>query len=258
MFDSHAHVMFPSLDEDREAVVRRTREAGVWGWMEVGVDAEQSRRAIALAEKEDGVYASVGVHPDDIAGLSESVWQEIVTLASHPKVKAIGEVGLDFYRNGKLEEQLPVLQKFIVLAQEKKLPMVFHVRDGVAKSAHDELLRLLERYPINERPRGVIHTYSGSLAQAKRYLALGLYLSFSGVITFKNSGELLAVAAMVPADKMLIETDSPFLAPEPYRGKRNEPAYVKLVAEKLAEVRGVALQEIETQTDANAKTLFAI
>lgn len=257
MFDSHAHVMFPTLTDDRGDVVARARAAGLWGWLEIGVDIGGSRRAVELAEAQDGVWATVGVHPDDIAGLDEEAWREIEGLASHPKVKAIGEVGLDFYRDGKLEEQVPVLQKFITLANEKKLPVVFHVRDG-AKSAHEELLTILEGYPSGERPRGVIHTFSGNLAQAKRYLNLGLYISFSGVITFKNAGELLEVAAMVPMNKMLIETDSPFLAPEPYRGKRNEPAYVKFVAEKLAEIRGTTLQEIEKQTDANARALFGI
>lgn len=258
MFDSHAHVMFPTLDSDRDEVIARARQLGLWGWLEIGVDVAGSQQAVALAEKQEGVYATVGVHPDDIAGLDEALWHTIEQLVSHPKVKAIGEVGLDFYREGKLEEQLPVLKKFIALAQEKKLPVVFHVRDGATKSAHEELLKLLESYSSGERPRGVIHTYSGSLAQAKRYLDLGLYISFSGVLTFKKAGELLEVAKLVPADKMLIETDSPFLAPEPYRGKRNEPAYVKLVAEKLAEVREVSLEEIEQQTDANAKTLFSI
>ncbi|MBI3273954.1 MAG: TatD family hydrolase [Candidatus Colwellbacteria bacterium] len=258
MFDSHAHIMFPTLTDDRTAIISRARKAGLWGWLEIGVDIEGSRQAIALAEQEEGVYATVGVHPDDIAGLDENGWEEVAKLASHPKVKAIGEVGLDFYRDGKLEEQLPVLKRFIVLAREKNLPVVFHVRDGAQQSAHEELLKLLERYSSGERPHGVIHTYSGSLAQAKRYLDLGLYLSFSGVITFKNCGELLEVATMVPADKMLIETDSPFLAPEPHRGKQNEPAYVKLVAEKLGEIRGVSLEEIEKQTDANTRTLFLI
>jgi len=258
MFDSHAHVMFPSLDADREAVMSRAREAGLWGWMEVGVDGAQSRRAIALAEKEDGVYASVGVHPDDIAGLHETAWQEMMALASHSKVKAIGEVGLDFYRDGKLAEQLPVLKRFITLAQEKKLPVIFHVRDGLEINAHEELLKLLASYSAAERPRGVIHTYSGTLIQAKQYLDFGLHLSFSGVLTFKHAGELVEVAKMIPADKMLVETDSPFLAPVPYRGKQNEPAYVKLVAEKLAEIRGVSFSEIEKQTDTNAKVLFKI
>lgn len=258
MFDSHAHVMFPTLDADRPEIIARARAAGLSGWLEVGVDVEQSRKAAGLASNEAGVYATVGVHPDDIGGLTEEVWSELEDLITQPKVVAIGEVGLDFYREGKLKEQLPVLQRFISLAKQKNLPMVFHVRDGREKSAHDELLQLLESYSIDERPRGVIHTYSGNVAQAERYLNLGLHLSFSGVVTFKNAKELLGVVKIMPAERILIETDCPFLAPEPYRGKRNEPAYVRLVAAKLAEVRGVLLEEIEEQTDENAKILFGL
>ncbi len=258
MFDSHAHVMFPTLDADRSDIIERARAAGLSGWLEVGVDMDQSRRAVTLASEQQGVFATVGVHPDDIVGLSEEDWGEIEKLADHPTVVAVGEVGLDFYREGKIEEQLPVLQRFISLANQKNLPIVFHVRDGKEKDAHEELLKLLESYPVGECPRGVIHTYSGNVIQAERYLKLGLYLSFSGVATFKNAGELLEVVMKTPLDRILIETDSPFLAPEPYRGKRNEPAYVKLVAEKLANVKGVSFNEIENRTDQNAKNLFHI
>jgi TatD DNase family protein len=257
MFDSHAHVMFPTLEGQRPQIIQRAYEGGLSGWLEVGVDLEQSQRAVALVEQQAGVYAAVGVHPDDIGSLSEDMWRALEKLSSHPKVKAIGEVGLDFYRQGKREEQLPVLQRFIALAQTKKLPIVFHVRDG-RNNAHDELLQLLAGYPDADRPRGVIHTFSGTLEQAKRYVELGLYVSFSGVITFKNAAGLQEVAAWVPAEKMLIETDCPFLAPEPYRGQQNEPAYVKFVAQKLADIRGVAVEEIERQTDTNAKALFAL
>lgn len=256
MFDSHAHVMFPTLDADRVAVIERARKAGLFGWLEVGTDMAQSRKAVELASKEEGVYATVGVHPSDIAELNEDVWAEIAGLMSNQRVKAIGEVGFDFYRGGKEVEQVPVLRRFLKLAHDKNLPVVFHVRDGKDVSAHEALLRLLSEYSPNTRPKGVMHTYSGSVEQAKQYLELGMHLSFSGVVTFKNAGELLEVAKMVPKDRFLIETDCPFLAPEPYRGKRNEPAYVRLVAQKLADIRGATVDDIEKQTDANARQLF--
>lgn len=256
MFDSHAHVAFESFNEDRSEVMRRARAAGLLGWMEVGTDLAQSKKALALAHQEEGVFASIGVHPSDIGELNEEVWTQLTQLLNDPKVKAVGEVGLDFYRGGTLIEQLPVLKRFISLAQAKTLPVIFHVRNSQEQNAHDALLELLISYSDTDRPRGVIHTYSGTVEQAKRYLELGMYLSFSGVVTFKNAGEIAAVARMTPMDKILVETDCPFLAPVPHRGQRNEPAYVGFVAEKIAELRGISSKELEKKTDQNAVLLF--
>lgn len=258
MFDAHAHVAFSHFDKDRDDVIARAREQGVTGWLEIGTDVEQSRKAVALAEQQAGVFASVGIHPSDIASAAPTAWEDIKTLLVSPKVKAIGEVGLDFYRDGNPEQQKDVLGRFISLAQERKLPVIFHVRSGPDINAHDELLYMLSALPPNQRPVGVIHTYSGTVEQARKYLEFGMYLSFSGVVTFSNAGMVADAAAWAPIDRILIETDCPFLTPAPYRGKRNEPAYVRLVAEKLADIKKIPVEKVIEQTSRNAHELLAI
>jgi TatD DNase family protein len=253
MIDSHAHLAAPQFDTDRDEVATRSP-----AWIEVGTDLGESTKAVRLAERYEKCWATVGVHPDEVATLTEPVWGELEKLAEHPKVKAIGEVGFDFYRNGTVEPQEPVLRRFLSLANQKKLPVIFHVRDGKEASAHEALLTLLETLPAAQRPTGVIHTFSGSAGQAQRYLDLGLYLSFSGVLTFKKAGEILAVAKTVPLERILIETDCPFLAPEPHRGQRNEPSYIKFVAAKIAELRGISLEEVLQATKDNTKNLFQL
>lgn len=253
MFDSHAHVMFESFDGDRKAVEQRAQQAGVRGWLEVGTDMAQSRRAIQLAEQNPAIWAAVGVHPSDIEQLTAPDWVQIEKLLDHPRVVAVGEVGLDYHHDHDKAKQQKALRRFIDLAHQKDLPIVFHVRNG-KENAHADLLDFLrhQAQPV----KGVIHTYSGTWEQAEAYLVLGLYLSFSGVVTFKNGREVAAVAKAMPRNRLLIETDCPFLAPEPYRGKRNEPAYVALVAQKVAELRGLTLEEVGRVTDDNARSLF--
>lgn len=258
MFDSHAHVAFPQFDVDRENIIDRAKQAGVDGWLEIGTDLDVSSKALELAKQVEGVYSTVGVHPNDIQGINQKTWGELMKLASHPRVKAVGEVGLDFYRSAAVEEQQEVLERFITLANEKDLPVVFHIRSGSQVDAHDSLLFLLSQFEPDRRPRGVIHTFSGTSDQARRYLEFGLYLSFSGVITFQNAGSVVAAAKWAPLDRVLVETDCPFLAPAPYRGKRNEPAMVKYVVEKLAEIKGVSAKEVEDQTTQNAHELFRL
>lgn len=306
MIDTHAHVSLRQFDDDRDAVVQRAHEAGVTGWVEVGTTVEHSRQAIALAAHHEGVHAAVGVHPSDIAGLTEKDWQEIATLLADPTVVAVGEVGFDFYsrpvtsvmkvmdmkgetkdtaepsltgakspdapsvkvaseqpgartlyRGGTREEQTPVLERFVTLAHDHSLPMIFHVRDGEA-NAHDALIAFFKALPSAKQPAGVVHTYSGTKEQAEEYLKLGLYLSFSGVVTFKNAGVTAEVAQSMPLDRLLIETDCPFLAPEPYRGQRNEPAYVALVAKKIAELRSLSVEEMQEKTAENARRLLKL
>ena len=249
MIDRHAHLLDSKFDDDRSAVIARLQEAGGI-WIEVGTTLEDSRRVL------DFPYASVGAHPNDIYGLTEKDWQELASLASNPHCCAIGEVGLDFSRDGVLTEQEEVLRRFIVLAQEKKLPLIFHVRSGNGIDAHQELLRILKTYP--ERPLGVIHTFGGTLSQAKEYISLGMMISFSGVITFKNAGELPEVATIIPLGSILVETDCPYLTPEPYRGMRNEPLYVKYVIQKIADFRRVSFEEIEKATEQNTRILFGL
>ncbi len=278
MIDSHAHVMFDAFDADRDEVFRRAHEAGVAGWIEVGTNLEQSRKAVALAQEHENVWATVGVHPSDIESLTEESWRELGALLQQPRVVAIGEVGLDFYhtspslrqgygrparlrgagRGGSVGQQHEALQRFVGLAQQYHLPIVFHVRSGNDIDAHEEMIKFLSSYTEHERPRGVMHTYSGTYEQAQRYLNLGMYLSFSGVVTFKSAGETAEVAKRVSLERMLIETDCPFLAPEPYRGKRNEPAYVRFVAEKIAELRGVVVNVIAEATERNTRELFSL
>ena len=258
MFDSHAHVLFDQFDDDRAVVIARARAAGLSGWLEVGTDLASSARAAVFA-KQQGVWSSAGVHPSDIGNMSASDWARIEELLHQPPVVAVGEVGLDFYRGGTAAEQLPVLQRFVALATHKNLPVIFHVRDAkTGPSAHETMIQFLQSLPLPKRPHGVMHTFSGNEAQAEAYLALGMYLSFSGVVTFKNAGPIATVATTMPLDRMLIETDCPFLAPEPHRGQRNEPAYVKFVAEKIAALRHASPEEIIEQTDSNFRTLFKV
>lgn len=257
MFDSHAHVMDSQFDEDRGDVIDRAHDAGVLGWLEVGTDLEQSKSAIDLAKKVDGVWATIGVHPSDIQVLDSS-WNDLESLAVDPYVKAIGEIGLDLYRGGNLEEQKSAVRRFIKLAHKHALPVVFHVRSGKSIDCHGALIEILESYEDAARPLGVIHTYSGTLAQAKRYIELGMYLSVSGVITFRNAGGLIDVVREVRMDRILIETDCPFLAPEPHRGTRNEPANVSYVARAIARIRNLVPEEVISRTEENARRLFSI
>jgi len=257
MIDSHAHVAFGSFNADREAVVARLALNNVQGWIEIGTDLEQSQKAVQLARRYNNCWASVGVHPSDIAVLDEATWKKIAELANQPKVIAIGEVGFDFYRGGSLEEQKKVLLRFVQVAHEHRLPMVFHVRDQAGTdNAHQAMINFLIELSEDTRPFGVIHTFSGTPQHAEEYLRLGLYLSFSGVITFPNAGEIPEVAKTIPLDRLLIETDCPFLTPVPHRGKRNEPAYVSFVAQKIADLRNIELEELNQVTEANTKRLF--
>lgn len=265
MIDSHAHVAFAQFDADREAVITRAREANV-KWIEVGTDVETSRRAVELAGRlRQGFGAqspllgvTVGIHPSDIArGIN---WQGIEGLLQD--AAAVGEVGIDLYHQNNLEEQLQALEKFVGLAREKDLPVVFHVRDpvklpsgGHGASAHDAMIKFLREHKGVE---GVIHTFSGTKKQAEQYLELGMHLSFSGVVTFPNAGEIAEVAKTAPLDRILVETDCPFLAPQPVRGKRNEPAYVRYVAEKIAELRGLTMNDVEKATEENTRRLFRL
>lgn len=266
MIDSHAHVAAGQFDEDRDVVIARAKRDGV-SWIEVGTTLADSRVVVTYP------HASVGVHPHELSDLDEHAWDEITSLVDSSTVCAIGEVGLDFSRGKELEIQEEFLRRFISLAQQKNLPMIFHVRNastgktlGVNDKtpsveevdAHTELIRILASYSDADRPSGVIHTFSGTLAQAQKYISLGMMISFSGVITFQNAGELPEVATRIPLDRILVETDCPFLTPDPHRGKRNEPLYVRYVIEKIAALRGISFEEVDTVTTNNTKQLFAL
>jgi len=258
MFDSHAHVAFEQFDKDRDEVIQRAVKDGLVGWIEIGSSVERSQRAIDLAQATEGVRAAVGVHPDDIGSLDEEGWQVLDKLAQHNEVVAIGEVGFDYYRGGSYEEQVGPVRGFIDLANKYRKPVVWHVRSSEEKDAHDDLIKFLRSLSDDERPKGVSHTFSGTVEQAKAYLELGLHIGISGIVTFKNAGALPDVVKAVPLDKLLIETDCPYLAPEPHRGQRNEPAYVKYVAARVAEIKGISAEGVERQTDGNVKQLFGV
>lgn len=263
LIDTHCHLDFERFDADREAVVRRATEAGVTRIVVPGLDIASSRAAIELAERHPGIYAAVGFHPNSIGsappGLDETL-DTVRDLAQHEKVVAIGEIGLDYYwdttphvlQHGWLRAQLD-------LAADLKLPIILHNRD-----ATDDILAMLQEWTQNNRRAdatqrtGVMHSFSGNKDAAEKTVEMGLYVGFTGPITFKKADETRQVAAQVPADRLLVETDSPFLTPHPYRGKRNEPAYVRYVAEGLAEVRGVSLEEMAEQTTRNACRLFGL
>ncbi len=250
LVDTHAHLDFPQFDEDRAAVIRRARKAGIIAIVNIGVDLPSSRAAIALAEQHDFVYAAVGVHPHDAKTVTSHTLDALRTLAQHSKVVAIGEIGLDYYRD--LSPRSVQRRAFVAqleLASELGLPVVIHDRD-----AHDDVLTTLQSWS----GQGVVHSYSAGPEQLEEMLALGFYVGISGPVTFPKAERLRAVAAQVPLERLVVETDCPYLTPVPYRGKRNEPAYVRYVAEQIALARQVAPQAIAQATTQNAQRLFGI
>ena len=255
LIDSHAHIQGKEYAGETEAVIARAREAGVATIIAVGGagDMSSNSEAVALADKFENVYATVGMHPHDAKDVGAEELASLRELASHPKVVAVGETGLDYYYNHSPHDvQRRVFAQFIHIACETELPIVVHERDA-AKEA-EELLRCEGAGKL----RGVIHCFTGDYEAASAYLDLGFYLSFTGIITFKNAEPLREVVRKVPLEKMFVETDSPYLTPVPHRGKRNEPAYVLFVAETIAKLKGIELDEVARLTTANVKSLFSI
>ena len=283
LIDSHTHIQFPEFDADRDAVIKCALDAGIW-MVNVGTNVESSKKAVELARKyKEGVYASVGIHPvrDEISNgasphdaSTDYNFSLIEELARDPKVVGIGETGLDYYRNQEIqnskfknqndnakfkiikEKQKELFLKHIELAQKVKKPLIIHCRD-----AHDDLIEILVssfKFQVSSSP-GVMHFFGGegTWENLDKYLEMGFYISLAGVITFKNYNDAENIKK-IPMDRILIETDAPYVAPEPYRGKRNEPSYVKFVAEKLAEIKGVSFKEVEKQTGTNTRELFSI
>lgn len=260
LVDTHCHLDFESFAEDVAAVVERAAEAGVTRIIVPGLDLDNAPAVLALAERFPGVYAAVGVHPNSAAGWRDEWIGQLRDLAQHDRVVAIGEIGLDYYWDKTPHEtQQRALTAQLELAVELGLPVIIHNRE-----ASEDVVRLLAAisplapgpWPLAPALRGVLHSFSADWATAEAALGLGFYLGFTGPLTYKKADDLRAIAARVPLNRVLIETDAPFLAPHPFRGKRNEPAYVRLVAERLAEVRGVSLAEVAESTTANALELF--
>jgi TatD DNase family protein len=255
LVDSHAHIQSAEFAAELETVINRARTAGVAKIVVIGGAGELSSNldAVKLAESVPGLFATVGVHPHDADGLTEEAFLELSRLVAREKVVAIGETGLDFYYNHSARAaQTKWFARFIGLARETRLPLVVHDRD-----AHREVAGLI-RDEGRAGVGGVIHCFTGDYEAAKEFLDLGFYLSFSGIVTFKNADSLRDVARKVPLERILIETDSPYLAPAPHRGKRNEPAYVRLVAETIARLRGLSLEEIAQSTSRAARRLFRL
>ncbi|MGZ8272301.1 MAG: TatD family hydrolase [Burkholderiaceae bacterium] len=250
--DSHCHLSFPELTEDLPGVLSRMREARVVTALNVCTTLPEFSAVMAVAEREPNIYASVGVHPD-YTETAEPTVEQLVDLATHPKVVAIGETGLDYFRlTEPLEWQRERFRVHIRAARAAHKPLIIHTR-----AAAEDTLRLM-REEGAEQAGGVMHCFTESLAVAQAALAMGFHISFSGIVTFKNARELQVVAQAVPLDRMLIETDAPYLAPVPMRGRRNEPAFVPHVCAKVAELHGVENEVVAARTSENFRRLFKV
>lgn len=253
LIDSHCHLDAEQFNQDREAVIERAFSSGITNMMAIGTgDGPPDLEAgIRLADKYAPIYCTVGVHPHDAAKASDTTIKELEALLRHPKVLAIGEMGLDYhYDFSPRDKQRAVFIDQLALARNARKPIVIHTRE-----AWDDTFQILEEHWAGATPGGIMHCFSGGPEQAQRSLALGFYISFAGVLSFPKALDLQAAAREVPLDRILIETDSPYLAPVPFRGKRNEPGFVVHTARKLAELRGLSLEEVAALTSANFKRL---
>lgn len=252
LIDSHAHLELKNFDRDRDAVIGRARAAGLEAIITVGINLEDSRKAVALARRYDMVWAAVGVHPHDAKGVRPETYDELRILSREEKVVAYGEIGLDFFKDySPRDQQIARFAEQLDLCRDIGLPVIIHDRE-----AHRETLVMLTEHRGNLR--GVLHCFSGDYAMARRCLDLGYYISIPGTITYGKSEALREVVRKIPLDRMMIETDAPFLSPEPRRGRRNEPSYVAYTAREIADVRGVAFEEVAEKTSENARNLFGI
>lgn len=251
LIDTHAHIDFEDLQKDLPKVLADAEEAGVDKIIIPGVEPSGFNNIISLIETHDNLYGAIGIHPSDAKQWNDESYELIKNLAKNPKVVAIGEIGLDYYWDKSFNDlQKEVLIKQISIAKELGKPVIIHDRE-----AHGDTLQILK--DTNAKEVGaVMHCFSGSPEFALECIKEGFYIALGGVVTFKNAKKPQEVAKEIPLDKLLLETDSPFLAPVPYRGKTNTPAYVKLVAEKIAELRGISLEEVEEATTKNAQALF--
>ncbi len=252
LVDSHCHINFPGLSENLDSIFATMQQNGVSHALCISVNLPEFPQVLALAERYPNIYASVGVHPD-YEGEQEPSLDQLVNLANHPRVVAIGETGLDYYRlQGDLEWQRERFRVHIRAAKESAKPLIIHTRE-----AAQDTLRIMKEEGVGQAG-GVMHCFTESWEVAEKAMEIGFYISFSGIVTFKNAKMLKEVARRVPLDRMLIETDSPYLAPVPYRGKTNEPGFVKYVAEEIAQLRGIGLEEVATATSNNFFNLFNI
>lgn len=253
LFDSHCHLEDERFAGEVDEVLTRMQTAGVARCILAGSDIDSSERIVMLAATHANVYGVVGVHPHETESFGEDTLPKLDTLLTRPHIVGVGEIGLDYYYDLALKEkQREIFAQQLDYAFVKGVPAVFHVRD-----AHGDTLDLFRAHR-GRLPAGVLHCYTGSVESAREYLNMGFHISFSGSVTFKNAHHLQDVARYVPIDRLLVETDSPYLAPVPIRGKRNEPAYVRYVAQKVAELRGIPLEELAAHTTANVEKLYGI
>jgi TatD DNase family protein len=253
LIDSHCHIDDARFDVDREAMMIRARAVGVAHFVTIGCDIETSRAAVALAQKHSFIAATVGVHPHEAKRIEPGWYDELRSLARSQGVVAYGEIGLDYhYDHSPREIQRLRFREQVQLAHELRLPIVIHTRE-----AQEDTIAILKEEKAHKLG-GVFHCFSGDAWLAKDALDLGFYLSFSGVITFQNASMLRDIVNTVPMDRVLVETDAPYLTPVPHRGKRNEPAYVRHVADKIAELHGLSVEQVEDATSQNTKRLFNI
>ena len=251
LFDSHAHLNDPAFDPDRAELMDGLAQKGVGLVMNAGCSLESSRQIVRMAEQHPWLYASVGSHPDAADEVNEAVLEEYRKLCKHEKVKAIGEIGLDYYYEDIPREiQKEAFRMQMALAQELDMPVIVHERE-----AHDDGMRIVKEFP---KVKGVFHCYSGSAEMARQLVNMGWYIGFTGVLTFKNARKAVETAAAIPLDRIVIETDCPFMSPEPFRGRRNDPGYLPYMAEKLAQIRGISSEEAARATTENAKRLYRI
>ena len=250
-FDSHAHLDDARFQPDFDDILARMRENGVTGMMNIGCDLPSSENSVRLAERFDWVWAAVGSHPDDADQVDEARILMYRKLARHSRVKAIGEIGLDYhYEDIPRDVQQHAFRLQMALAEELELPVVIHERE-----AHGDALTIIDEYPS---VKGVFHCFSGSPELANELVRRGWYIGFTGVVTFKNARKAVETAKSIPLNRILIETDCPYMAPEPYRGRRNDPSYVPLVAQKIAELRGLPAATVAQATWDNARKLFCL
>ena len=252
IFDSHAHYDDESFDEDRQLVISDIQEKGVIGVLNCGASLEGARDSVKLADKYDFIYAAVGIHPSYADMVDSKVIEELEQLSKNEKVRAIGEIGLDYYweENPSREIQKEAFRAQMQLAEKLDMPVVIHDRD-----AHADTLEILKEFP---KVTGVIHCFSGSVEFARECLKLGYYIGFTGVVTFKNAKKIIEVAKEVPLDRILVETDCPYMAPTPYRGKRNQSSYIIHILEKIAEIKDIPIETLNNHTISNVMNLLKI
>jgi TatD DNase family protein len=264
--DTHCHLNFRTYQDDLPQVLSRAKDTGIKRILAPGIDLESSLEILRIADENPDVYAAVGVHPNSAVAWEDTSAEDLVSLLSHPKVVAVGEIGLDYYRDRAPKDlQADILQVQLDIASQDELPVILHVRNKSEddRTCMEDLLSILEDWLDRSKCRdkkgyrpGVIHSFSGNLPESRRALEMGFYIGVTGAVTYKNADMLREVVLQTPLDRLLVETDGPFITPHPFRGKRNEPAHVRHIVDKISAVKGLSPEQISGQTSLNAGALF--